>query len=345
MSPEIFDQVEKDVLPFLDECKVGGNSLGEQLTARRWDLYSERLGDYPFSRTLVTNGLLLDAKKIGKLAKDGWTIDFSTEGAKEETYRSIRGADFGRFLAVVHESCRQKKILGGSRADIRLCLTAFYENIREFPELIRLAARLGVDEVCVTHLIPTTEDQRNQSLVYHKGLANDVFEQGSQLARELGLSLRLPPPFPVLKMGEARGAGHDESSGIPRKRCDHPWTSVSITEKGDVMPCCLYETSMGNLQKDRFEEIWNHRRYRKLRETVNSPTPMGRCRECPLRGNEFTSVNCSDDRALLGVIGLTNHLEVGTFIRLKIREILNGSPRRRALLAKTRAAYRKWKSL
>lgn len=342
MSSKIFDKLEEEFFLYLDECKIGGNSLGEQLLAKQWDYFSERIGMYPFSRRLVTNGLLLNKKKITKLVGNGWTIDFSTEGATKETYNSIRGGNFDRFIDRIHESCKQKKSLKESKANIRLCLTAFYDNIRELTELIKLSAKFGVDEILVTHLIPMRECQRNQSLVYHKGLANSVFEEGIRLAQELGISLRLPPPFPIQRMDAANESEEEASSLYSKKLCSHPWTSISVTEKGDVMPCCIFDTPMGNLHEASFEEIWNSRKYKKLRKTVNSSAPIGRCRNCPLRGDGFTSVNCNDDRALLSVIGLTNQIDFGYFLRLKVKKILGHSPWKKATLKKLKAAYKKF---
>lgn len=341
MSLKVFNKLEEELFPFLDECKVGGNSLGEQLLAKQWVYFSERIGTYPFGRLLVTNGLLLNKKKITKLVGSGWTIDLSTEGATKETYRSIKGRDFERFIAVVHECCKQKKSLGEAKANIRICFTAFYDNIGELTQLIEISAKLGVDEILVTHLIPMRERQRDQSLVYHKGLANSVFEEGIRLAQELGISLRLPPPFPIKRMNAVNESEENASSHCSRKMCYHPWTSISVTEKGDVMPCCIFDAPMGNLQEASFEGIWNSRKYQKLRKIVNSSAPIGKCRNCPLRGKEFSSMNCNDDRALLSVIGLTNQIDVGFFLRLKVKELLGDSSWKKATLKKIKAVYKK----
>ena len=71
MPLKIFEKLEEEIFPFLDECKIGGNSLGEQLLAKHWDFYSERIGKHPFNSQLVTNGLLLNRKKI---TKEIWSL-------------------------------------------------------------------------------------------------------------------------------------------------------------------------------------------------------------------------------------------------------------------------------
>ena len=324
MSLDIFEKAAA-LFPFLDKCKVGGNNLGEQLLAKQWSLFSDRIGRYPFDRYLVTNGLMLDSEKITHLVRNGWSIDFSTEGATKETYRSIRSADFERFISVVQECCNQKRSLKSTNSKVRIGFTVFYDNIGELKLLIETGAKLGVDEILVAHLIPTKECQRNQSLLYHKGLSNSLFNEARILAQELGISLKLPPPFPIRKMSEDNGSAEDISNQWKSKTCYHPWTSISVDEKGDIMPCCIFDTPMGNLNEAHFEEIWNNRKYQRLRRTVNSSTPIDKCRDCPLRGREYTGIYCNDDRALLRVIGITNQVDTGFFLRLKAREVLGNS--------------------
>jgi hypothetical protein len=53
-------------------------------------------------------------------------------------------------------------------------------------------------------------------------------------------------------------------------------------------------------------------------------------------------VNCNDDRALLSVIGPTNQIDFGYFLRLKVKKILRGSPWKKATLKKLKAAYKKF---
>ncbi|MBC8412516.1 radical SAM protein, partial [bacterium] len=174
MSEKVFEKVMEKILPFLYDCKVGGNNLGEQLLAKEWNGFRQKLEENEFTRCLVTNGVLLTSERAEKLIKGGWILDISVEGATAETYKKIRNVEFGRFIDMVTECCRIKNSEVKTESRIRLCFTAFYDNIEELPLLVKLAGEMGVDEVMVTHLIPLRESQRNQSLVYHKGLYNKI---------------------------------------------------------------------------------------------------------------------------------------------------------------------------
>lgn len=342
LSPEVFGKLEKDLLPFLYECKVGGNNLGEQLLAKQWDSFSGRIGKYLFRRYLVTNGLLLNRERITHLVRNGWSIDFSIEGATKETYKAIRGGDFDKFIEIVRECCNQKKNISGTNSKVRFGFTIFYDNIEELIPLIEIGAKIGVDEILVAHLIPTKECQRNQSLVYHKGLYNFFYNKAITRAQKLGVLLKLPSSFPIMKMNGENGNGKDCSNGEKSKKCYHPWTSASINEKGDVFPCCVFDKPMGNLREANFNEVWNGRKFQKIRSTVNSSRPIGNCRNCPLRGDEYTHLFCNEERELLSIIGITNNFDTVFFIRSKVREVLGGSTCGKKIIGKFKSVYRKF---
>jgi radical SAM protein with 4Fe4S-binding SPASM domain len=65
-------------------------------------------------------------------------------------------------------------------------------------------------------------------------------------------------------------------------KCYHPWQTCSINELGDVTPCCIYWRKMGSLKRESFESVWNSRRFRKLRCSINTPKPDPICYSCRL---------------------------------------------------------------
>jgi MoaA/NifB/PqqE/SkfB family radical SAM enzyme len=338
---QVFHKLEEEIFPFLKQCKVGGNNLGEQLLAKEWDYFVDRIGRYSFEPTLVTNGLLLTKERIKKLLEGGWSIDLSVEGSTQSTYQNIRGGNFEKFLSVVRECCQQKRSFQETKPKIRLCFTTFYDNIGELIPLIEIGARLGVDEVLVAHFIPMIENQRSQSLVYHKGLANSIFEEGRRRAKELGISIQLPPPFPIKRMGE-EDSKEGTSTPWDKKRCNHPFTSVSINEKGDIIPCCISDEKMGNLMEASFEKIWKGKKYQKLRKTVNSSNPISFCRHCVLRGKDFTHVHCNDDRALLNFIGPTNQVDARFLMKLLVKREIGKYRWGKKLIQEGKAFYKKF---
>lgn len=66
--------------------------------------------------------------------------------------------------------------------------------------------------------------------------------------------------------------------------CYEPWQTIYITYDGNVRPCCAMSESFGNIMQSSIEDIWNNKKYRLLRKTVNSKKPAFKaCRHCLLR--------------------------------------------------------------
>ena len=76
------------------------------------------------------------------------------------------------------------------------------------------------------------------------------------------------------------------NSFIEQRFCSAPWVHLFVTAKGDVRACCIYDDFfhiLGNLNEDRWENIWNGEAYQKLREEFSQPdvVPKG-CEKCLL---------------------------------------------------------------
>jgi len=322
MTPGVFARVKQEVFPWLQLLRVGGNNLGEQLFAKSWTRYAGEIKDGGFTPWLITNGQTLNKARIADLVAAGYIIDISIDASTEEKYRQIRGASLAKLAEnvraiVADREARRQAHPDAPVAKVMFSFTAFADNIGELPGLVRLAAELGVDEVFATHFMPSLEGQRYQSLFYHQQSANQAFDDARAIARETGVVVHLPANYHV------RSLGHEDSLRVrvrdrygreiehkPKNDdippCAHPWTSVSIDEKGQVFPCCQSNLLMGDLRTQTFAEVWNGRRYQKLRKTVNTTEALPDCRRCVLRGATFTSVDCDEPSFFLRNLDMPN---------------------------------------
>jgi radical SAM protein with 4Fe4S-binding SPASM domain len=181
---------------------------------------------------------------------------------------------------------RSSKAHPETGASLEFALTLFADNIDQLPGIVRTAAELGADRLFAQHLLPKNEDQKLQSLFYHRKAANAAFEEAATLGKALGVNVVLPKPLPCGSMTPVQAAEKDKGSPAGLAPCYLPWTSVNVHENGDVLPCCVADSSltMGSLKKNSFEEIWNGRAYQRLRRTVNSDKPPRTCAICAMRG-------------------------------------------------------------
>ncbi len=307
MSARVFEKLEQELIPSLKKIQFGGNNFGEQLSASNWDDIFARVSKFNIDISLVSNAILLTTERMNVMIDAGVEFNFSLEGITSETYESVRGCNFENFITTVTEACRKK---AGTRSRVNLGFTALRDNVTEIPKLLSIAAGLGVDRVTITHFVPWEEGQRQNSLVYHKALTNQILGKARELARDYKLLVDLPLLFTTDESPKNKDLSGDIAP-MSLAPCYHPWESVSISEKGNVMPCCASSVVMGSLEDSSFSEIWNNRKYQKLRKTVNSSRPLSFCRNCGLRGLEVGDMKplsfCSDEGILLGAIGKSDH--------------------------------------
>jgi radical SAM protein with 4Fe4S-binding SPASM domain len=322
MSGRVFQKLESEVFPHLDRIQFGGNNFGEQLMASKWDDIFAIISKLKIDTSIVTNGSLLNPDRIKAMVAAGVEFNFSLEGTGKASYESVRGHGFDRFLDNIKQTCEEKIRRPKNGARINLGFTIFRDNIRELTDLIEMAARLNVDRVVVTHFAPWQENQRRQSLVYHKDLCDQMLERATSLATELGIRVDLPKPFGTNNRHEKTNI--QQSNSI--KPCYHPWQSFSVNENGEVMPCCATSTVMGNLEKTSFYDIWNGAKYRKLRKTVNSPRPLIFCRDCAFRDIDVASTETisfwNDEEHLLAAIGIEQQKDSSSLVLRKMKNYL-----------------------
>jgi hypothetical protein len=98
-----------------------------------------------------SNGLLLDEKKISRLAESGIDeITFSVDGADQRTYGRYRqGGDFAKLLKNMAALVAEKKRLGREVPFInwRYILFKWNDSFRQMARARRLAKKIGVDRL------------------------------------------------------------------------------------------------------------------------------------------------------------------------------------------------------
>jgi radical SAM protein with 4Fe4S-binding SPASM domain len=282
-----------DELPRLEKVTLQG--LGEPLLAP--DL--ERMVAYATERGAKvgfnTNGMLLTRERAHRLVAGGLSwLHVSLDGATATTYESIRdGADFGRVCTNVRGLVEIRRELGAVEPTISLVFVAMRRNIDELPALVRLAHDLGVDRLFVqnlSHSFSDTDPAGSYADIRRfahaealwqgdDAVARQRLEEAKAVAAELGFKLRLP-----------RMEAQPEEAALARG-CDWPFTSVYVTHRGQVQPCCMVmgadRAVLGDLAEQPFAAIWNDAPYRAFREGLVDGPPPEVCRGCSLYRGVF----------------------------------------------------------
>jgi MoaA/NifB/PqqE/SkfB family radical SAM enzyme len=218
----------------------------------------------------------------------------SIDGARPETYARIRGANVLDKLVTGLEGLVTTKARRQSKMPrISIWCVGTRENLAELPELVRLAARLGVPEVYLQRLVYFARESDRQFGMARDNRAifgpdhdyqEEIIAACEVLSAELGLDFRA---------SGARDPRHSLAAARPADlapwgACMRPWTTAYVTANGNCLPCCIapFATSdyasliLGNLFERPFAEIWRDHLYQKFRTNLLSPHPHRACSSC-----------------------------------------------------------------
>ena len=212
----------------------------------------------------VTNGMLMTRDRAERLLRAGVThMVFSMDSADPQTLAAIRrGADLERLKAGIRAAVEARRAIAGNRTFLGIMAIAMQQSLAGLPDLVPVAAQLGVDALVVKSLNPMTDG------------ASPAENVDEVVARLRAAAARFP------SLGVDIAFTNDRS----KLRCRWPWTAAYVTAEGAVTPCCNCPDSrvlsFGNLFETPLASIWNGREYKAFRRELKSGMPAI-CRECP----------------------------------------------------------------
>ncbi len=239
-----------------------------------------------------TNATLLNDEWAHKLIESGLDeLRVSIDGADAKTYALIRGAPlFHKVVSNLKRFIEIQSELGAARPRPSLWMTGMKENIGELPDVIRLAARIGVPEVYLQRLTyyageagaPGMMNEGHALFGSFDAEVERIIGESEALAGDLGVALRA---------AGATTAKHSVAGDPvlrPWSACMRPWTTAYITANGNALPCCIspfattnYESlKLGNILEQPFDQVWNDERYQQWRTQLLSNAPHPACAGC-----------------------------------------------------------------
>jgi MoaA/NifB/PqqE/SkfB family radical SAM enzyme len=274
-----------DQLPDLRRAVMQG--IGEPLLNRDLAAMIRHLKERDVYVVFNTNATLLIHRRQVELIESGLDeLHVSLDGSTAETYRQIRGiAAFERVIANVAGMVRMRHELVATNPQIAFWMTGMRTNLAELPDLVELAARIGVDEVYLQRLTFWGENLAVAEQSIYEGYpeAMAIIAEAERRAEQLGVRLR----------GAGAVAPRDDLAGRlsrsePWRACSRPLRLAYVTAQGNALPCCIapftdapYEAiKLGNYVRDGVQAVWNGERYVRFRQQLASSNPPPSCRNC-----------------------------------------------------------------
>lgn len=177
---------------------VNPTVAGEPLMLPYFDEFLDKVAEYGCKLELVTNGTLLRGERLRKMLPliDSMTVSF--DGATKATFEYVRtGADFDQVMLNLENFSRLRKEMGLEKSvGFSFNVTLLKENVAELPQIIEIAARLGVETVMATYMIVMSEAVRASSPLNCPAETNLALAAARARAAELGIKVQLPQPLP-----------------------------------------------------------------------------------------------------------------------------------------------------
>lgn len=273
MEWETFARIQ-EYLPLAESVDLTGG--GEPLTHPRLPEMVRASKKAGCQVGFSSNGMHLNAEMAQTLLEAGldW-ISFSVDAASPRLYESIRqGANFEQVTGNIARLSELKARLGLSAPRMMMVIVLMNgdpHNVHELPDYVRLAHRLGVEQVIAKNLdVILREDDDRRRIFKHAGEPDQEVEQAIHLAQqaaaETGVRLRLYSLQP-------------EEQVI----CEHnPLKSVFFNYEGEVSPCITLSYAekryfagqevyapclrFGNIRQQTFPAILEAPEYRQFRQ-------------------------------------------------------------------------------
>ncbi len=206
----------------------------------------------------------------------------SVDGATYETNARIRrGSDLNVIQEDLTSIVEERNRRGLKYPWINFVFCAMESNIRELPDLVRLAAEIGIDEVKVVYLTVFNEELLQDTLWGKEELIQKVFAEAVKIGEETGIVLKLP-----------HVPGEDIGGDDYHKECFVSWRDFFLGSDGYVRPCMSTPIQFFKYDLERpFMDMWNSAEYQNYRRIVNDNQKMDHpCKRC------YQSSHCNWNR-------------------------------------------------
>lgn len=268
------------------------STMGEPLLFRHFDEIIDLCHEFGIKLNLTTNGTFPKygatkwAKRIVPVASD---VKISWNGATKETSELIMiGSNFEKRLQNVREFIEVRDRVareGGNFCRMTFQLTFMDIGLQELPDVVKLAASLGVNRVKGHHLWVFAKEMEEQNLRRDKASIkrwNEIVLKTLEAA-EL---YRLPNGEKVFLENIYFLENSSIEELVSKGECPFLGQEAWVSSEGRFNPCCapnkerLKLGEFGNLQTSSLLDIWDSAAYQDLKENYLKHTV---CKGCNMR--------------------------------------------------------------
>lgn len=272
MSMETFQGIEK-YLPLTQWVFFGG--WGDPLENRHLVWMLRRAKQAQCLIRLTTNGTLLSDELSQQLLSEGLdTLIVDLDGAVRTVPESLQGgSELKGILDNIQRLLSLRRRAKQSEPQIVLSFLMTRLNMMELPQMVPLAAQIGVDGLNFTHLDYLPNERCNLLRVFYHESKTPVFEEKVTEIEELGKKYKITVRTPQLQAKEVTVCEPN-----PLRRVFFavdgtvaPCPYLRLPKKGDIPRIFLHkrytvpQKPFGKITEEDFLEIWNKEAFQEFR--------------------------------------------------------------------------------
>jgi len=263
----LIERVIAEAFDSLEELRL--DSSGELLMARDLPFVLEEATRRRIPTKICTNGMLIKDEQAEMICRSSVTnVQISFDSPDQETLEWIRTrAKFDRVIAGAETLVKWRDQVGSSLR-INFHAAVMRQNLEQLPDLIRLAKRIGVDDVSFAYGFIHEHMDPEWAVFWDQNRYREVMREVRWLCDDLGVGYNAPPDF--------------GTQVLASRRCDYLFEKTYVNPSGIVAPCCIApDGSIGSLHEHSLSAIWHGDTYQALRDTYDTATPaFQKCGAC-----------------------------------------------------------------
>jgi len=223
-------------------------------------------------------------------------LRISVQASDLQTYRKTQSLErVSVALRNIAVLIMERQRCGKDNPKLSFWMMALRGHINLLPDLVLLAAKIGVPEVYLQRLVFFGQGSAVKDESIYRKSDQDTMEALQKADRTaVKLNIRLwgagnEKPLPISSKNTADKIV--TLSNRPWSACYRPFKVAYIMANGNLLPCCIAPFSagpdsnkfiLGNIFQEAFDDIWNGRLYAEFRQAFQADLPWECCRHCGL---------------------------------------------------------------
>ncbi|MCD6403439.1 MAG: radical SAM protein [Candidatus Aenigmarchaeota archaeon] len=238
---------------------------------------------------VITNGMFLTEDVNETLVKIGWNkVYVSLDAPNAKIQNFLRGVDcFDKIIRNIKNLVKMKKHWKSDKPRIAFHMVVCNKNYKLIPQMLKLAERVGVDEVLlnalniwkqeIEKLKLSKKQEKELEHILKELLKNDI---NVDTNLQEFLAFNFVESANVMNEKLESVVEQTKAKGLLKVPCFYPWYNISIFADGIAQPCFIPQNVGESVKEKSLKEIWFGKVFNDFRKNLLKGSLTGYCARC-----------------------------------------------------------------